>query len=274
MRLLRAQLLLLATAFAVCGSPAGSLRTALLAEVEVQGDTIVLADLCPSDAPRAIRAEAESVALGSAPRGGSIRRLSRGNVATAIRNAGLPISSFSVPEVITVHRAGRLVTREDAFAAIQAALAKNHDAQLPQFRLDDLTLDSAVAVPAGASDLEVTQISFDEALGRARFRLWPHSAPGTLPFFVTAHLPESTSRAAGATTVAKARDSFTTVEPVLVDPRQYARLHLHSQNSDMLLAVKPLQRGHLGETIRVRLTGSGKTLQARVIASGYLDATF
>jgi flagella basal body P-ring formation protein FlgA len=61
---------------------------------------------------------------------------------------------------------------------------------------------------------------------------------------------------------------------VLVDPRQLARLHLHSANSTMLLLVRPLQTGHINETIRVRLVASGRTLQAKVIAANSLDATF
>jgi flagella basal body P-ring formation protein FlgA len=61
---------------------------------------------------------------------------------------------------------------------------------------------------------------------------------------------------------------------VLVDPRQFARLHLSSPSARMLLVVRPLQRGHLGETIRVRLLSSGKTLQARVAGKDSLEADF
>ena len=48
----------------------------------------------------------------------------------------------------------------------------------------DLSFDSEIEVPQGSAGLEVTQITFDPALARARFRLWPRAARGTLPFIV------------------------------------------------------------------------------------------
>jgi len=133
------------------------------------------------------------------------------------------------------------------------------------------TGEKLIEVPEGPSALEVTQMTFDESIRRARFRLWPRNAPGTLPFYVTAPIrPEKSPQPiSGSSASALSANSA-----VLVEPRQLARLHLHSPNSTMLLVVRPLQPGHLNETIRVRLVASGRTLQAKVIGANSLDAAF
>ncbi len=153
-----------------------------------------------------------------------------------------------------------------------------HISGAPEFCPEALTFDAAFAVPGADARLEVTQIVFDETIGRTRFRLQPHTAPGSNAFFVTARAaPKAFARvstnAARLTSVSTKAVSVVD-SPVLVDPRQFARLHLRSPSAEMLLAVKPLQRGHLGETIRVRVPSSGKTLQGRVTGKDFLEAVF
>jgi hypothetical protein len=250
---------------------AGTLRIALLANAQVQGDAVLLADFLPPHVPSRLRAVAESISFGSAPQIGSIRRFSRAAVTAALQDNRFSRDSFLVPEFLTARRAGHILTQQDVFAAIEAALTKSKNVQVPTLRPQDLTLESLIEVPEGPSALEVTQLTFDESIRRARFRLWPRNSPGTLPFYVTApiraeKLPQPIS---GSNTSALSANSA-----VLVEPRQLARLHLHSANSAMLLVVRPLQPGHLNETIRVRLVTSGRTLQARVIAANSLDAAF
>jgi hypothetical protein len=258
---------------------AGERRIALRAHAEVQGDTIFLASLFPPGAPDTFQKAAAAISLGPAPQSGSLRRFSRDAIGAAIEADGLPRSAFEVPEVITVRRASHVLSREEIFAAIETALTKGGTAESPAFRLEDLVYPSAIAVPSNDARLEVTQIRFDQALGRARFRLRTLAAPAALPFYVTARCPLRTS--------AKTLSGFKKFEAlapssslsapgasVLVDPREPARMHLHSLDADMLLSVRPLERGHLGETIRVRLRPSGKTLQARVVGRNAVDAVF
>jgi hypothetical protein len=272
-------LLLLGGIFLVLGAHAGSLRIALLDGAEVRGDVIVLADLLPKDVPRFIREVAEKISLGTAPQNGTSRRFSRSAVLAAVMAHGLPESAFEIPDVITVQRSAHLVTRGEAFAAIREALAKSKGPALPDFQPEDISLD-AVLLPDRTSQLEVTAIAFDEFIGRARFRLRSKSAPGVHPFYVTARLPfrlaaipSSSIQAFSAGFIASSINP-PVVSPVLVEAGRTARLHLHSSNSNILLEVKPLQRGRLGEIIRVRLPGSGKTLRARVVEGGDLDAGF
>src|SRR6202790_208321 len=280
MRYLRFQILLLFAAFlAGSGARAGGLRITVLANAEVQGATILLANLLPENVSRAWRTAAEAVSLGAAPQNGSVRRFPRDAILAALRRHSLSTSSFLIPAVVTVRRAGRLLTREETLAAIQSALAKTHIAGPSEFRPQDLTLDAALEVPDTDAQLEVTGMVFDEAIGRARFRLQSRTAPGANAFYVTARVsPEASSAAssnAGGFKPWTSTKTFSSGDlPALVDPRQFAHLRLRSPSADILLAVKPLQRGHLGETIRVRLPSSGKTLRARVAGKDFLEAVF
>ncbi len=274
-------LLFIAALFGAAAN-AGTLRIALLAETQVQGDIVLLANFFPSFAPLSMRAAAEAISLGAAPQSGSVRHFSRDFVSAAVQTAGLSPEMFLFPEVFTVHRGDRVLTRDETFAAIQSALARNGSVRFPPFHEEDLSFDSEIEVPQGTAGLQVTQISFDPALARARFRLWPRAARGTLPFIVTARLSIETPAPAVSPVLhpvlrdvaAAPSNTVPFAAPVLVDPRQLARLHLHSQNSDMLLVVRPLRQGRLNETIRVRLASTGKTFQARVVAANYLDAAF
>jgi hypothetical protein len=272
------RLLLLSLALTTVTARAGTLRIALLADTQVQGDTVLLANFFPPGTPLSVRAAVQAVSLGLAPQIGSVRRFSRDFVSAVLQDAGFSQGMFLLPEILTAHRAGRTLTRDEVFAAIQSALAKNPSARLPQFQAEDLAFQSDIEVPEGTAGLEVTQLSFDPALARARFRIWPHASRGTLPFIVTARTPaehsDATTSSASRPVTSKYPASLPSIGPVLVDPRQIARLHLHSQNLEMLLAVRPLQPGHLDETIRVRLAASGRTFRARVVALNYLDAVF
>ncbi len=271
--------LLLGAAFSSPRASAGSLRIALLDSAEVRGDAIFLADLLPKDAPRFVREAAEKISLGPAPQNGVSRRLSSSVVLAAVMAHGLQASEFQIPDTIHIHRASRLVTRAEVLGAIRAALAKNKGIALPDLQAEDLSFGS-VLLPDQASPLEVTEISFDEFIGRARFRLWSASAPTIHPFYVTARVPFSPGGGRFFPIPASAGDSTALsracqVAPaVLIEAGRIALLHLHSSNSSLFLEVKSLQRGRVGEVIRVRLPANGKTFRARVLEGGGLDARF
>ena len=256
---------------------AGGLRIALLASTEVQSDTILLANLLPGTASRRIRDAAANIALGAAPKNGATREFTRESLSAAMAAGGLSPADFTIPVAVTVRRVSRPISRAEIFSAIQSALTKNPMPGIPPLQPSDLHFETGVRVPPGDAGLEVTQITFDQFIGRARFRLWPKSAPGVLPFFVTARVAATFSEPSRTGQVITASAHASTANevfaPVLVAADHPARLHLHSSNMEMLLEVRPLQKGHLGEVIRVRLLGTGRTMQARVTGDGYLDAT-
>lgn len=255
---------------------ARSLRVVLLTDVEVQGDAILLSALFPASAPNGLRDAAARVLLGAAPQHGFTRRISGDAISLAIQDSGLPPSSFFVPETVTVRRTGRVLTRQEAWIAIQTFLAKHPASALRTLRVDDLTLGAAVNVSAQNPKLAVTRLTFDDTLHLATFRMRLEDVAGGY-FYVTARVPSGTSGLARPISNSASSPSSDSIGPgsnILVDPRESARLHLHSADSDMLLTVQPLQRGRLGETVRVRLRASGKTLQARVVDTNSLDAAF
>ncbi|HEY2461203.1 MAG TPA: hypothetical protein VGI16_10350 [Candidatus Acidoferrum sp.] len=278
MRSLRFILFFLSIAVTADTVHAGELRIALLANATVERDSILLADLLPENVSLALHTASASIRLGSTPQGGSFRTFGREYITNAIQKAGLPTSLFDIPEIVTVRRAGRTVTREEIFAAIQNALSKQSFPAVADLHAADLSWESAVRLPNSDPQLQVTQIKLDTAIGTVRFRMSSRTARGVHPFYVSAQssgaAPPQLVTTSNTVSFISEKDAYSAAAPILVDPRQYARLHLHSNNSDMILQVKPLERGHLNETIRVRLPASGKTLKARVIAAGYLDATF
>jgi hypothetical protein len=280
MRFLRNLLLLLiATTFAQQAVQAGGLRVALLASAEVQSDTILLANLLPQNVERSLRSQAEKVPLGAAPQSGAIRVLSREAVNDAIVHADLPQERFVIPESIRVHRSERLLSAEEVHAAVQSALSSSPIARLGVLQPEDLAFDSTIRIPQGQVSLLVTQIVYDEFIGRVRFRVQPKTVPAILPFYVTARVPFSSAEVSAVNRVLLASagnlsGTRLAQSPVLVEPGHMARLRLHSQNFDGVFQVRPLERGRMGDTICVRLPSSGKTLRARVVSAGNLDATF
>jgi hypothetical protein len=269
-----ALLLLLHSVSLISGAHAGTLRIALLDGAEVRGDVILLADLLPKDVPHFLRDIAGKISLGAAPQNGTSRSFSRSIVLAAVLANGLQPSEFQIPDVITVNRTSHLVTRDEAFAAIRKALTNNKDAALLDFQPEDLSF-SAVQLPDQASQLAVTDIAFDEFIGRARFRLSSTSFPAVHPFYVTAQLSRMPVAIPSAISAHGSQaGTISPASPVLVEPGRSARLRLHSANATISIEVKPLQRGHLGEIIRVRLPANGKTFRARVLESGDLDADF
>src|SRR5262249_45287383 len=104
---------------------AGPVRIAIPAEVLVQTDAIVLRDLLPLSAPTVVRDLAANISLGAAPQMGTARAILRESLLAMLDSASLAPSRFTVPEVVTVRRASRPLSREEVIAAIQDALGKN-----------------------------------------------------------------------------------------------------------------------------------------------------
>jgi len=262
------------TAYSVVA--AEPIRVEIPVEVSVRTNTLVLADLLPATAPRDLKSLAASIDLGSAPQIGSKRYLSRDFIVSTLDSAELLPSSFSVPDFVSVYRIARRITRDEVLAAVQDTARINPS--LSSIDTSTLALDISVDVPNRDPQLEVIQTIVDAPLHCVHFRLAARAAPTAVPFFATAHLtsdslvsaPRNSPRVLSLAPVP--RDIA--LAPILVSTGTVARLHVHSANSDMQLFVKPLQRGRLGETIRVELLGTHKVLQGRVIAAGQLDATF
>lgn len=273
-RLLPLALLLLGTP-----SEGGTRPVALLSSAEVSGDAVLLSNVLPSDAPPDLQRRAEGIRLGTAPQDGATRTISREAIAAILERSLLPGSSFLIPEYITIRRTGRVVTRQEVFRAIQAAMGSTSPQGRSELRLEDIRLGPAVRISVAEPQLRVTQVLLDHRTGCVWFRLKAAASPEVLPFYVALRSPSffgkgplvSRAVSANATLPHPAPDSTL---PILVEPGSPARLCVRSPDSKMVLTVNPMQRGRLGETIRVRLPGTAKILKARVAGKAYLDAIY
>jgi hypothetical protein len=287
----------LGCAFFAGTSAGGASRIALLAKVRISGDAILLANLLPEDVSGRVRELARGISLGNTPQNGSARTLRAAMVAETMERSGMAAAQFVIPEVISVERAGRLLSGEEILASLRGAVAgfslsSGALAALMSVQAKDLAWESGLRVPLGDARLRVLDLAVELAAGQARFRVAAESEAHGVPFEVFARLPASkallagnvigTSQAVERLVPASApRTPATTLGgkevtngPVLVTVGKSARLRLHSQNSNILLEVQALQTGHAGETIRVRVLASGRTLRARVIGERQLDAIF
>jgi Chaperone for flagella basal body P-ring formation len=287
-------------------------RVSLLAEVEVRGNSIFLADLLPPDVPAAMRNSAQGILIGLAPQPGSTRILDGGKVADLIGSAK-GAGEIDIPRQIVVRRSGRTVTREEVVNAIRTAL-KHSGLPDADLQPDDLRIFPSVMVSSSDARLEVRRVDFDDTLNQAKFLM---SERGSLPFLVTAQFRDSgfiqavTQEAAparssaadagpGAAVVASegsasqrpiaptatdddrmlrlasgALVNATQVQgPTLVQAGKPATLLLNSGTMQMLLDVTAIDRGSLHQVIRVRLHGTGKVLRAQVMAERRLEASF
>ncbi|MGA2812892.1 MAG: flagella basal body P-ring formation protein FlgA [Candidatus Acidiferrum sp.] len=285
----------LGAAFFAGNSEAGAVRIALLAEAKIPGEAIVLADLLPAGVPDRVRALADAILLGRTPQSGSSRYLSGATVAEAIERTGTSASSFAIPELIAVQRLDRALDGEEILSSIRHAIAKfsltpGEEAALMTLQQSDLSWDAALRVPLGDARLQVAEIFVDLVRGRADVRMTAESQAHTVPFVVVGKTAsrelavlrdDEASPGARLASYSAPRGPALTAPadgpaagPVLIAAGHTAQLRLHSEHSNIVLEVQALEAGHAGETIRVRLPVSGRTLRAQVTGYQTLDASF
>ena len=128
------------------------------------------------------------------------------------------------------------------------------------------------------------RVDMDRGLRRARFLLWPSRSPKVLPFFVTVQfageMPPGPLRPAmefgriaqhSAMTTAAARPPK---QEILVAAGESATLTLHSDTLRIFVDVVSLERGTLGQQIRVRMPETGKIFNAQVDGRRHLEVKF
>jgi len=275
------------TVFTFSGSFARAARVPrieLLREISIRGNRVVLSDLLPASSPESLRLLADDIPLGDAPQAGTTRVLVREVVE---RNAGASqdvLSKIVVPDRMVVSRESRPVTLNEVFDAIRAALRNNGMAAATFLQPEDILMESQVFVGPGDSGLRVMRMDVDRGLGRARFLLWTSNDPRTLPFYVTARLagefPQALIRMAPQPNQpsqdysSKPAVAKPAQRDMLVARGQLAKLALHSDGVRIFVDVLSLERGSLGQQVRVRLLDSDKVFSARVDGPAHLEVKF
>jgi hypothetical protein len=244
----------------------------------------MLSDLLPASAPGSLRARAAQISMGAAPQPGNTRILEHDAVERRAGASEELLAEVSVPERIVVSRNSRPITLSEVFEAIRSALHRSGAPGAAALQPGDVFLESQVFVGPGDSGLRVMRVDIDRGLRRARFLLWPSRSPKVLPFFVTVRfageMPSAPFRPAmefgrivqhSATTTAAARPAK---QEILVAAGESATLTLHSDTLRIFVDVVSLERGTLGQQIRVRMPETGKIFNAHVDGRAHLEVKF
>jgi hypothetical protein len=259
-------------------------RIELLREVRVTGTGVLLSDLLPVDAGISLRARAGEISLGAAPQPGNTRVLERSGVLENIGASRDVAAEVAVPERIMVSRDSRPITVQEVFAAIRNALEHSGISAAAELHPEDILLQTQVLVGPGDAGLEVLRSDFDTGLKRGRFLLWPAHDPKVLPFFVAVRFTGNSTTAAFHSITEMNRIANRPDLPpvsvalakaeVLVSPGEQATLILHSDALRMIADVVPLERGTMGQRVRVRVVETGKTFSAQVDGRAHLELKF
>jgi hypothetical protein len=227
--------------------------------------------------------------MGAAPQPGSTRILERDAVERRAGSSEKMLAEVSVPEHIVVSHNSRPITLTEVFETIRNALKQGGMPAAATLQLADVLLESQVFVGPGEPGLRVMRMDRDRELGRVRFLLWPSRSPKVLPFFVTVQLtgellrgelplnPNRSSkmfgRSAQAPVVTQAV-AHPVKQEILVGTGERATLALHSNTLRIFVDVVSLERGALGQMIRVRMPETGKIFSAQVDGRNHLEVKF
>lgn len=291
---------LLGAAVCICGgaAKASEIKTPLVRDAVVSGKSIYLSDLLPQSSPSAFRLVAQGILIGSAPQPGSVRVLSSGEIVRLLDQENLT-GQVLVPEQIVIHHSGHLITREEVANAIQRTLSRNETFKDVQIASKDIRLAAPVTISAEDADLRVTRIEMDASLHEMKFWLVSGAEPTLLPFIamtratcntcglgepgeggtaresVRPNLGVQVSWKAGAVGSGLDTGRNANPSPAYVDRGTIAQLHLISgPEIQMFLSATSLERGTLGQIVRVKIQNTGKILSARVVGRNQLEAIF
>ena len=257
--------------FSAAIADASAVRVALLPEVSIAGDVILLSHLIANPLPAALGASDARVSLGSTPQFGSIRRLTSGAVKAALSEAGIESSAFLIPDPITVHRSGRRLSAEEVLTAIDAFLLQRPLNERNFSGRFDLAGIESLSVPEGELDLYVRTAKFDAALHRGQLSVASRAYPKFNAFQVEW---DGLKQGAAIRAAERLSERETIRRAVLVKPGTSAQLIVTAADTQMILSVVPLREGHYGDVFPVRLARTTKFLNARVVAKNSLEATY
>jgi hypothetical protein len=280
---------------------ASEAKTPLMQDAFVQGKSIYLSDLLPESSPTAISIPAHDIVIGRSPQPGSTRVLSSAEIVRSLDGEKI-LNEVAVPQQIVVHRAGHLITREEVADAVRRTLNRNEALRTIQITAESIRSSAHVFTSMPNADLRVTRIELDRSLREIKFWLVSGAEPTLLPFMATvsatcdaceqAEAPpggaeqssNSQNKLLDTLQTMKFPDSSLSeptstqpavVAPALVEAGKMARLHLSSGSGmQMYLAATALERGTLGQIIRVKIQDTGKILPANVVGRGQLEAQF
>jgi len=262
-----------------CGAETGCRAVVVPASVEAAAGELSLADLLPRDSCPQLRAAAQEVSLGAAPRAGSERvfdgRQIRGWLeGFANQDSGLKgAAGVEVPERIVVQSAGAAKSCAEIASFVAAVAPAREMASTSKRWREDMNCAGARGVPGGAA-LELVKASWNEGLQRWEFALRCVRAGDCVPFLVWTRGEDAsgTRRDVASPGRRMRKTAAGTGTGQLIKPGQTATLTWEQSGIRVVLPVTCLDGVGLGQLVRIRFKNGAQTLRAEVVGAGSLRA--
>ncbi len=161
-----------------------SLSVCLRSSVTVRSSVVTLANLLPDSAPAALRQEAGSVPVGSAPQPAMTRVIYAQQLRFLLQGHKELLAGLTLPSEIVVQRFHRALTKQEVIQAIQSATGQQGITAKDGLDLASARFSTPIYVTEADPGLEVIRIQCDPLRNETRFRLWTSKEPGDLPFEV------------------------------------------------------------------------------------------
>ncbi|MFN8388904.1 MAG: flagellar basal body P-ring formation chaperone FlgA [Bdellovibrionota bacterium] len=130
-------------------------------QVVVKGDKIALGDLAQISARekefQPLVEQLKEIAVGEAPPPKGSMGIPGARLLELIRAHGIPPETigYSLPQMVQVERAGRVITNEELLAEVQTKLS--HDTQL-EIQVREVLQENAQIIPLGAPEFEIERL--------------------------------------------------------------------------------------------------------------------
>jgi hypothetical protein len=251
----------------------------LLERAGSAGEAVRLSDLLPDDAPPGLRAAAAGIELGAVPRLGS-RRAFRGEQIAASLSSSPLLDQISIPERVTVRHAGGLATKELVQSAIAGFLEERGWTETGSLDLHQMQWPQETISPGPSPNLEVAGVSWDASRGTVQFVLRCRRQERCGSFLVRVPVaPEMADawRKKLGNGISRVRGKLTAGGegwPVLTRAGGRCRFSLENRAVRISMPVVCLQRGTLGQIIRVRDAANHQVFLGKIVGAGKVRSTF
>jgi len=246
---------------------------------QVSGGTVRLSDLLPAGAPAGMRLASEAVELCRSPQAGSVRVLEAAQIAQALAKQPDLLRQLAIPDRILVRRLGWTIPGAAIREAVGRFLGDQSARALPESALQSPGDMSARQENPALEVAGITRNVRGQGI-ELRLRCIQRSACSSFVVCVCQPRPWSADLLATRDLTANSLASWHPAPiaardagPVLAQAGKRALLLLDSGGMSISLPVTCLQRGKLGQNIRVLDAGSHRILEAQVVGAGKLHAS-
>ncbi len=222
----------------------------------VKGGEVHLGDIAkivsPSPAFEKLVSDLKAVSLGDSPPPRSKRGIPGAKILSSIEAAGIPSDAlgYSIPQLVTVEREGRVLTTDEVLEEVRAQLSKESNFDL---QVRELNWEHAQILPAGAARYSIERLGEPSA--------------GKLPLRVTVFVDDlPASRFVATAVVDDWREvpvlNRTLERGMLISPEdvEVVRLNLFKQPADVSSDIDEV----VGKRVKTRIN-AGETVRRSVV---------